>query len=241
MAPAPKYSHEKQLEMILDAAEECIKASSVMDFTMAKVAKTAGLSMGSVYKHVQSKEDIILALAHGTFLHVSNIFNQVLALPLTTPEKVLAISLISPRKLQYFVFDKDLLSYAVNEAVIRRASHIWTDKMIVAHNACERSFKVALTEGINSGDLNAELNLSHAIEEIILGSWAMCVGHDQVQRVKQIQQIGEGTDSLMEPLTENDPIIRSSIRFLNSYPWKKPLNEASVRTLIKTLEDLNLR
>ncbi|TMO60341.1 TetR/AcrR family transcriptional regulator [Pseudoalteromonas aurantia] len=241
MAPAPKYSHQKQLEMILDAAEECIKASSVMDFTMAKVARTAGLSMGSVYKHVQSKEDIILALAHSSFLHVSKIFDQVLALPITTPEKVLAISLIAPRKLQYFVFDNDLLSYAVNEAVISRASNIWTEKMIVANNACEQSFKLALTEGINSGELIGELNLSHAIEEIILGSWAMCVGYDQVQRVKQIKQIGEGTDSLMDPLIESDPIIRSSIRFLNSYPWQKPLTEESVKALIYTLTDINLR
>ncbi|KAF7764985.1 hypothetical protein PCIT_b1103 [Pseudoalteromonas citrea] len=241
MAPAPKYSHQKQLEMILDAAEECIQASSVMDFTMAKVARTAGLSMGSVYKHVQSKEDIILALAHSTFVHICNTFNQVLALPITTPEKILAIALISPKKLQFFEFDNDLLSYATNEAVISRASSIWTEKMIIANNACEQSFKLALTEGINSGELIGELNLSHAIEEIILGSWAMCVGYDQVQRVKQIKQIGEGTDSLMDPLTENDPIIRSSIRFLNSYPWQKPLNEKSVQALINTLTDINLR
>lgn len=241
MAPAPKYSHKKQLEMILDAAAECIEASSVMDFTMAKVARIAGLSMGSVYKHVQSKEDIILALAHSTFVHISKIFTQVLALPITTPEKIIAISLIDPKKLQFFKFDNELLPYATNEGVISRASTTWTEKMIIANTTCEQSFKLALTDGINSGELESERYLSETIEEIILGSWALNVGYEQIQRIQQIRQIEAGTDSLLEPLSVNDPIIRSSIRFLNSYPWQQPLTSDSLKTVLKTLKEIELR
>ncbi|MBE0370435.1 TetR/AcrR family transcriptional regulator [Pseudoalteromonas aurantia] len=241
MAPAPKFSHEKQLEMILNAAEECINESSVTDFTMAKIARTAGLSMGSVYKHVQSKEDIVLALAHRAFSHVSGIFNQVLSLPISTPEKILAIEFIDPKKMQCFGFDNDLLSYATNEAVISRASATWTEKMIIANTACEQLFKLALTDGINSGELTTELNLSQAIEEIMIGSWSLSVGYQQVQRVKQFRQIGEGTDSLLEPLSENDPIIRSSMRFLNSYPWQQPLTQESIKTIQTSLESIHLR
>ncbi|MAD88175.1 MAG: TetR family transcriptional regulator, partial [Pseudoalteromonas sp.] len=46
MAPAPKFSPEQQQEMILDAAIQCIQESSITDFTMAKIARLAGLSMG---------------------------------------------------------------------------------------------------------------------------------------------------------------------------------------------------
>ena len=60
MAPAPKYSLQQQEDMILSAAEKSIENSSLLDFTMSAIAKGAGLSMGSVYKHVQSKEVFIL-------------------------------------------------------------------------------------------------------------------------------------------------------------------------------------
>jgi AcrR family transcriptional regulator len=241
MAPAPKYSPEQQQTMILDAAVQCIHESSITDFTMAKIARLAGLSMGSVYKFAQSKEDIILALAHQSFSHVSAMFEQVLKLPLSTPEKALAVTLISPKKLQYFDFDYELQSYATNEAVIKRASPLWTSKVIEACNYCEQNFKLAIMEGINAGELLDVPNLTDVIEEIIVSGWAMTVGYDQVQRVKQRQQIIEGTDSLLEPLAINDPIIRSSIRLLNSYPWQSPITQDSLVRIEQALIKLELR
>jgi AcrR family transcriptional regulator len=241
MAPAPKFTPEQQQEMILDAAVQCIHESSITDFTMAKIAGLAGLSMGSVYKFVQSKEDIILALAHQSFSHASATFERVLQLPLSTPEKVLAVTLIAPKKLQCFDFDYELQSYATNEAVIKRASQLWTAKVIEACNFCEQNFKLAIIEGINAGELQDTPDLTEVIEEIIVSCWAMTVGYDQVQRVKQRQQIIEGTDSLLEPLTINDPIVRSLIRLLNTYPWQTPISQDSLDRIEQALFKLELR
>ena len=241
MAPAPKFSAQEQQELILDAAVKCIEESSVTDFTMAKIARYAGLSMGSVYKFVQSKEDIILALAYQSFCHLSETFERVLNLPIATPEKILAVTLISPKALQKFSFDYELQSYATNRAVIERASDRWTDTMIQANNNCEQSFKLALTEGINAGELKPVPNLSEVIEEIIISGWAMTVGYEQVQRIKQTEQIINGTDSLLEPLELNHPIIRSAIRLLNSYPWQQPITDTSLERIEHELHNLNLR
>ncbi len=241
MSPAPKFSPQQQQQMILDAAVECINESSVTDFTMAKIARLAGLSMGSVYKFVQSKEDIVLALAYQSFSHVSHIFNLVLNLPIATNEKILAVSLISPKALQCYAFDYELQSYATNKAVIERASEHWTQKMIEACTRCEQAFKLTLTEGINSGELKSVPNLGEVIEEIIISGWAMTVGYEQVQRVKQTEQITKGTDSLLEPLSLHHPIIRASIRLLNSYPWQQPLDDASLVRIENELRTLNLR
>ena len=241
MAPAPKFTSDQQEKMILDAAEQCIKETSVTDFTMAKIARLAGLSMGSVYKFVQSKEDIVLALAYQSFIHASAIFEKVLKLPIATPEKILAITLISPKALQRFEFDYELQSYATNRAVIERASRNWTQKVIDACSLCEQGFKLALTEGINSGELKPVSNLAEVIEEIIISGWALTVGYESVQRVKQTEQITLGNDSLMEPLPLNHPIIRSSVRLLNSYPWQQQITEHSLEQIEKELIKLNLR
>ena len=241
MAPAPKFSAQEQQTMVLNAAAETINESSVTDFTMAKVARLAGLSMGSVYKFVQSKEDMILALACQSFGHVSSIFEKVLKLPISAPERILAISLISPKKLQYFSFDYELQSYATNEAVLRRASPMWTDKLISSCESCKHIFKISMTEGISAGELKPVPNLSEVIEEIIISSWAMMVGYEHVQRVKQTNKIIEGTESLLEPLTFNDTIIRSLVRLLNSYPWQQPIDEASFKRVEAELIKLDLR
>ncbi|MBQ4837861.1 MULTISPECIES: TetR/AcrR family transcriptional regulator [Pseudoalteromonas] len=241
MAPAPKYDQQTQRKMILAAAEQCINEASITDFTMAKIARIAGLSMGSVYKFVQSKEDIVLALANESFTHLSSIFDQVLGLELSAPEKIIAISLISPLKLQLFEFDYALQTYATNEAVIKKGSTYWTGKIIEAQSRCESSFKLALVEAINAGELEDVPNLSEAIEEIIISGWAMTVGYEQVQRVQQTKQIIEGTDSLLAPLPLNHPIIRSSVRLLNSYPWRQPINDASLKHIEQKLIALDLR
>ena len=84
-------------------------------------------------------------------------------------------------------------------------------------------------------------NLSEVIEEILISGWAITVGFEQVQRVKQTQEIVEGTDSLLEPLPLNHPIIRSTVRLLNSYPWKKPIDDGSLVTIENELKKLTLR
>lgn len=241
MAPASKFSAQEQEVMILDAAANCINESSITDFTMAKVAKNAGLSMGSVYKFVQSKEDILLALAHRSFAHILGVFRQVLALPMTTPERILAISLISPKTLQLYPFDYELQSYAINEAVMRRASSNWTNRLIESNSLCEAAFKQSLIEGIEAGELENVPDRESIIEEIIVGCWAMCVGYDQVIRVQQSRQIIEGTDSLLEPLQLDAAIIRCMRRLLNSYPWKAPISDASLSTIHQHLTELQFR
>lgn len=241
MAPAPKHSPEKQQELILEAAANSISESSITDFTMAKVSRLAGLSMGSIYKFVQSKEDMVLALACQSFGKASRIFEQVLSLPISAPERILAVCLISPKKLQYFEFDYELQSYATNEAVIRRASPMWTNQLIQASESCEQMFKLSVTERIVAGELVDVPNLSEVIEEIIISSWAMVTGYEQVQRIQQTKQITEGTESLLEPLTTKDPIVRSLIRLLNSYPWQQPINDESLKRIEAELIKLDLR
>lgn len=241
MAPAPKYSTEKQLELILTAAAQCISDSSVTDFTMAKVSRLAGLSMGSVYKFVQSKEDILLALACESFAHFSSLFKKALQLPVQTPEKILAVCLIAPKKMQCFEFDYELQSYATNEAVIRRASPMWTDKLITASSCCQELFHTTIADSIKTGDLKPIDNLEEVVEEILISGWAMTTGYEQILRINQTQQIVEGTESLFEPLALNDPIIRSLVRLLNTYPWLNPITDESLQRIEAELIKLGLR
>lgn len=215
--------------------------SSITDFTMAKVAKLAGLSMGSVYKLFQCKEDIVMALALRSTQHVTATLKAVLDLPRNTPEKIIAVALLSPEKMQCFPFTYELVSYAVNKAVISKASPLWSHRMIEASAYCEESFRSNLRDGISMEEFAGNVNLEEFVEEMTISGWALHVGYDQVRRVQLSRNCLEGKPEAIEPLAADDPIVRSFIRLINSYPWKIKLTQQAVEDTISALVDLNLR
>ncbi|MBL4631151.1 MAG: TetR/AcrR family transcriptional regulator [Paraglaciecola sp.] len=241
MAPAPKFSPREQEKIILDSAAKCITESSLLDFTMSSISKEAGLSMGSVYKLVQCKEDIIVALATRFFRHQSAIFKQVLEMPVTTPEKIIAITLLNPSKVQVYPFDAYLESFAANELVISRASEFWTDRMVKAGEECEEIFNKCMHDASLLGELMLSGDLTEMIGEINLGCWALVVGHQHVQRVVQIRNISDGTDSLQEPVDTDSHIVVCLQRLLNSYQWQTPLNSNGIEKVAHMLIEQGLR
>lgn len=241
MTPAPKHTPQEQEDMILNAAAECIEQSSLLDFTMSAVSKAACLSMGSIYKHVQSKEDIIFALATRVFNSHRVIFKRVLDMPLTTPEKIASLYLLNPKKIQMYSFDNHLESFMANELVITRASSLWTERMIKSQEECEKIFNKCMHQAAYSGEIKLNGDTEQMIDEINLGTWALLMGYQNVQRIVQIRNIADGTDSLQEALAIDSLPIRSLQRLLSAYEWETPLDTASLEKAATLLTEANLR
>ncbi len=241
MVPAPKFSPQEQEEMILNAAADCIWETSILDFTMSAVSKAAGLSMGSIYKHVQCKEDIILALGIRSFAHLSKIFEQVLSLPITTPEKIVGLALLSKEKTQVYPFDSQLEAMAANEAVIKRASSYWTERLFRSGEACESAFIKWMHKAAFSGELKLNGNTDAHIQELCTGTWALTVGFDDVQVVKQIRLVSEGKSVLKEGAAVDSPLIKNLQRLINTYDWQEPLTTEGVVKVSDMLIELDLR
>jgi hypothetical protein len=69
----------------------------------------------------------------------------------------------------------------------------------------------------------------------------MNVGYEQVLRVQQSRQIIEGTASILAPLDVTDPLIRSMVRLINSYPWRTPLTQQALSRIVSLLTELHFR
>jgi len=242
MAPAPKFSPQQQEEKILTAAAQCIADTSLMDFTMSSIAKVSGLSMGSIYKHIQTKEDVLIALATDMFKNLRQVFEHFLALPLTMPEKLLGIGLMTPEKYQLYSFDAHLEMMIGNEAVLKRASNGWIEKMVRVEEPLEQLFRDAISAAVDSGELALNGQNSEAVvEEILVAIWSMNVGFFQVAFQRHARgMIGE-LDDLPFPLSVDAPFIKTVQRLLNSYQWKKPLTEQGITDLCQVLEQEGLR
>jgi AcrR family transcriptional regulator len=234
MAPAPRFSPEEQEKLILLAAATAIEESSLLDFSMSSIAKLACLSMGSVYKFVQCKEDVLIALATEMYQERQRLFKHVLSLPLTTPERIIAISLLDYSKVRMYSFDDQLESIVNTRAIMKRSSRKWLEQMIKCCQTCENTFQYFIQAAADSGELTSG---SRDIEEINLSYWSMAIGYFQTVRLhhdrkKEQDIVGEQNLLALEP---NNLHIRSLQRLMNTFDWKI---KVSKQDIIKTCECL---
>lgn len=242
MAPAPKHSYDQERKIILDAAISCIEQTSIMDFTMSALSKEAGISMGSIYKHIRSKEDVIVALATDMQLKLFEHFSTVFALPLSFPVRMIALQMTADEAMCSHQFGGQLDMMVANEAILQRASDQWVEQYMAADIALEELVNGALLDAVQQGELAAKKENREAVaEEIMVGCWSMCVGFTQVARQRHTRHlVGKGVD-IPSPLNVNDTIIQAVKRLLNTYPWAEPVTDQAIVEACELLTEKNLR
>ena len=244
MAPAPRFSAEEQERLIICAAIKAIEESSLLDFSMSAIAKLAGLSMGSVYKFVQCKEDVLIALATRMYQERQSVFKKVLSLPLTTPERIIATSLLDFSKVHMYSFDNQLENIVNTEAMMKRCSERWLTQMISCGERCQAMFQQFLQTAADSGELTSG---SRDIEEINLGTWSLSVGYFQTVRLHQNLQseyVFSSKNNAEEStlvLAPDDLHINTMTRLVNSYDWRKNISSDDIVNVCNHLVDVGLR
>ncbi|SES63549.1 TetR/AcrR family transcriptional regulator [Thalassotalea agarivorans] len=240
MSPAPKYSHQQQEQIVLKAAETIIEQTSLLDFTMSAIAKEAGISMGSVYKHVQSKEDVLIALATRMFKQRQSVFAVINEMALTTPQKMIALSLLDFSKVAIYSFEPELENFVNSKAVLKRSSNYWAEQMISANKVCEATFVNMLNSAVESGELDADNKLC---EQLNLACWSIAVGYFSTVQVHLTwyQERETGVPTKQKPLSADDTYIQAMTRLLNSYPFNKPLDDQSIAAVCDALSGLGYR
>lgn len=239
MSPAPKHSPQELETLILDAAAECIENASLLDFTMAAIAKEAGVSMGSIYKHVQSKEDVLVALATRMASDQRHAFAEMMAFPLSMPERLMCTVLLSPNKLHSYSFGVHLEMMTGNEAVLQRASPRWCEALARINQSVEQVFFEALRDSCDAGELigNAE-DRDRTIETLSISLWSMCVGF--IQAAYQ-RQAWNRTGALPFPLPSSHEIVDGAERLINSFKWRAPLTAEGREKACAILEERGYR
>lgn len=235
---AIQTTYEHQAEAILEAAARCIEASSLLDFTMAAISKEVKLSMGSIYKHIQRKEDVLLALGTRSRLHFGALVRKVIGLPLPIAARLVAVQLVDAEHASPFSFGAELTTLLANGAILRRASRGWLDKYLAADKAVEDLFHQQLVRAWDEGELvGAAKHKALLIDEINTATWSLCVGYLQVARQRGVRALGTSTARLEVDST----IVRALQGLLNNYEWRTPLTDAWIAKTCELLEQAGLR
>ena len=240
--PAPRFSCQEQETLILDAAAKCIEATSLLDFTMSAISKEAGLSMGSIYKHIQSKEDVLVALGYHYQQHFMAVVKQIFALPLPAVARIPAVQLMDHSLVSPFGFAPQLETLLGNEAILRRASPGWLEKFIAVDIAVEDLFQQEILRACDEGELRVEAPQQEAIaNELVTSMWSICVGHTQVQMQRSARHLLNQDTPERTRLESDSVIVRSMTRMMNTYPWTTPLTEELLATTCQLLQKQGLR
>ena len=242
MSPAPKFNQLELEALILDAAAKCIEESSLLDFTMAAISKEAGVSMGSIYKHVQSKEDVLLALATQMVKKEYDVFSELMNLPMTTPERLISTLLINPNKLHFFSFGGHLKMLIGNDAILQRAGSTWLKILIDLNQSIETIFGNAMMSAWQNDEmLLSSSNRDRAIEKLNVSVWSLSVGFNQVTYERQAWNLNPDDSELPFPLASDHVLVDSACAIINSVPWVTPLDKTGIAKVCNLLKALGYR
>lgn len=240
--PAPKHTFAEQEKIVLDAAEQSIMDSSLIDFKMSTIAKNAGLSMGSVYKHIQSKEDVLVALAVRADMEAAKIIQDIFSLPFSLPAKIVSLNLVSQQAMYRYPFSYQLLTMVTNKDLIGKSSEKWHGKLGQISNTIRSLFERALIESIEKEELICDdCDKAALIQEFMLMHWAVSIGFPQIVNHPYDTYVTPEKYNANVGLSLEHPLIRAAIRMTNSYPWKELVTLADLSQLEQTLIELGLR
>lgn len=239
MSPAPRYSPEEEQEIVLDAAVACIEDSSLLGFTIGAIAKRAGLSVGSLYKHVQSKEDLLVALATRQARHTRRLYGEILSTNLSAPQRIIGLSLLDPAKTQLFSFDEHLNTLVSSEAILQRASQGWLAQMREAAESIDLMFQDFFQNAADSGEL--DVADEDELYTLSMGCWSMCAGFQHIALMRNVRGSERQEHLLQYPLQSGDYPIVCTQRLLNTYRWRQPLTSEAIDAACDHLITLGYR
>ncbi|MGO1117564.1 TetR/AcrR family transcriptional regulator [Rhodovibrionaceae bacterium A322] len=242
MPKVSKHASLLQEDLILNCAATSIEESSLLDFTMASIGKKANLSMGSLYKHVQSKEDVLVALSTRLAEHQKAVSEAVMGAPLTMPERLMAAMLLPPEKLYNYSFGVHLQMLTSNEALLRRSSPGWLSKLMVIEEAIDEVFSGTIDRALDSKELRTGSETRETTHKMLSdGLWSLYVGFVQVAYQRQTAELLNIEKPLPFPLQTNDPIIKTTKILINGFDWETPLSDEGIERAASQLEQMNLR
>ncbi|HCS25856.1 MAG TPA: TetR/AcrR family transcriptional regulator [Spongiibacteraceae bacterium] len=239
MAPAPRFTPDEEQEIVLDAAVACIEESSLLGFTIGAIAKRAGLSVGSLYKHVQSKEDLLVALATRLSRHTRQLYGEILGSDLSSPQRIIALSLLNPEKTRLFNFDEHLNTLVCSEAILRRASSQWLAQMREAAESIDQMFAEFFHAAADSGELSVKDE--GELSTLSMGCWSMCAGFQHIALMRHVRGSEQQEGLLKYPLEPDDYPIVCTQRLLNTYQWQAPLTRIGIAKACAALVAMGYR
>jgi len=174
--------------LILSTARRLIHDKGFLSLTMSDLATAVEYSVGTLYRHFETKEDLLVALAVQSISQRAQLFEAVRQVKRPSRDRVYGILIVRLMLAEASPETFDIERLASSPSIWKRATAERYQAMVAMEQRCSQTVIEIIRDALAAGDLPAG-QVSEA--EIIFGLWSITVGfHRLVQSFVDIQQVG---------------------------------------------------
>lgn len=219
---------EDREELILDCARELIRDEGLLNLQMSRIAEKCEHAVGTLYKHFESKEDLILALViQGTQKHVE-LFEKAARWKANSRDRMFGITVADMIFVRRNPDHYRIAQYALCEAVWGAATLERRQEFLKASKPVGESVVSIVDAAVKAGDL--ELNGLRP-EQITTGLWSITVGMHNLVHAKGVLEDW----AITEPYRL---MCRYMQIMLNGFGWQPLADPSDGKTMDEKIEQL---
>jgi AcrR family transcriptional regulator len=233
--PAELTRRERQLiereNLILETARGIILEKGFLSLTMSELAEAVEYSVGTLYTHFETKEDLLVALAVQTISQRAVLFEQVRQAKLKTRDRIYGILIARLRLAESSPETFDIERLAASPSVWKRATEQRYQEMVAAEQCCSLIVSNIIEDAISEGDLATE----HVHEaNMIFGLWSLTIGfHRLTLSFDDLAQVG--VSNIEEAVKINYRLLLDSYGWQPKQDWDHESVEEEFRQNILTI------
>ena len=234
--PAPNTSaSDKRMQReaaIIQSALSLYMEKGFLDLKMSEVAKAAGFSMGTVYSHFSSKEDLLLGCAITMARMTETVFQQTLASSVSAMEQLLTLKIaiwICDARDPHRYFLRQL---AMTPDIWQRASAARVHELNDIYYALSEMVADLIRKMIQQNSSFTESS-EEAVNDILMGIWCLGEGLFQIRMSGfGLKQQALQKDSGFSLLTTN------LIKYLQGWGWQAPSSPTKIEECRRRAEHI---
>lgn len=205
-----KRQFRERETLILKTARAMIREQGFLDLKMSRLAQAVAYSVGTLYTHFKTKEDLLVALAVQSIGWRATLFERVKKARHGSRDRIygILIARLVLAEADPAIFDVEQL--ASSPSIWSRAAPENYRAMVAGEQHCSDIVLSIIRDGLANGDLNVG-----QVQEtdIVFGLWGITVGfHRLTESFADIHQVG---------LDDASAAVRTNYHLLlDSYGWK---------------------
>ncbi|NOZ70841.1 MAG: TetR/AcrR family transcriptional regulator [Chloroflexi bacterium] len=205
-----KRQWDERENLILSTARRLIHDKGFLSLTMSELAEKVEYSVGTLYRHFGTKEDLLIALAVQSISQRALLFEQVRKAKRPSRDRAYGILIVRLMLAESKPETFDIERLASSPSIWKRATKERYQTMVAMEQRCSHVVLDIIRDALADGDLPK----GQVIEgDIIFGLWSITVGfHRLVQSFDDIHQVGLA--NAIEAVKKNYRLL------LDGYGWR---------------------
>lgn len=215
-------------QLFLDSARELIQQDGLLNLSMAKIASSCDYSVGTLYQHFASKEDLLLALATINERIRLELFRRVVEWDAPTRDRMFGLPVADMQFVKMYPEHFRLAQFVYTEVVWGATSQSRRQQALDGSRPIGEVVAALVQEAVDCGDLDIK---GLKPNELAMALWTQTLGtHNLVH-----------AEGVLEQYNMRDPyrlLLRHVQSTLNGLEWKPyldPSDDAVVNEKIRKL------